>query len=718
MLGAMARNVARVNLVPLSEVETERLISNLLESATLPRDIQHAILGRAGGNPLYAEEFVRLLKDRRILEQQGDAWSIERDAEIPMPSGVQGLIAARLDTLSPEFKQLLQDASVVGKVFWSQAVSEIGSRGLDDVHQALHYLARRELVRPVRRSSMEGQAEYAFAHAVVRDVCYSQIPRRQRSGRHQRAAAWIEQVAGERVEDYAEILAAHYTTALELGQAAGEPLDQRLAAEALRHLVLSGDRALGIDVVAAERHYAKALAMAGDDDPMRADILARHGEALLQCGQFLGAERSYDEAIAAFRDRGDVRAATTAMCRYMPLLNRLGDNRYRNVASQALAMLEPLGPSAELVQSLTAQAFVRRAFDEHRDAIAFAERAIALADDLGLPPPTRALGCRGAARFALGDADGLADSRAALKAAVGQGLGRDAGVLYNNLAEDVGRVEGPRARLGLLSDGVRFVERRGMVELVLTLQTQTVEALVDLGSIDEATALADSLTGVMEARDDIGDLLEVRSAQARILARRGDLADAVALADWIVERARGIGHPQFVALAFPAAAAVRLGEGEPDAALALLSELEQTPNIRDTAFYTESLPDTVRVALAAADAELATRLVDGLAPLHPLHQLAVATAGALLAEHRADHAAAAAMFGDAAERWARFEMPWERAQALVGRGKCLLELGGAAEAAEAAASVQTALELFMSVYAAPALAAANELLQQAIALTS
>jgi class 3 adenylate cyclase/tetratricopeptide (TPR) repeat protein len=707
-LGAMARNVARVNLVPLSETETARLISNLLESGALPADVQQAILEQSGGNPLYAEEFVRLLKDRRILTKRGSAWSIERDDDIPLPSGVRGLVAARLDMLSPERKRLLQDAAVVGKVFWSEAVAEMGRKDLGEVHNALHELARRELVRPTRQSSMEGESEYSFAHAVVREVCYAEIPRRQRAERHRLAAGWIEKVAAERVEDYAEILAAHYTTALDFAQATSEPLDADLAADALRYVVLSGERALGMDAGAAERHYVKALAMARADDPMRADILARYGEALLHRGEFLGAARAYQDAIAAFRSRGDITAAATAMCRQVPVLNRLGDNRYRDVAAEALLMLERFGPSAALVQALATQAAARRACDENRDAIVFAERAITVAEELGLPKPVVALGFRGTARFALGDAGGLRDMREALETAKAQGLGRDAGVLYNNLAEDVGRVEGPRRRLEWLREGVRFVERRGMVERVLALETQTVEALLDLGLVDDAATLAERLAHRMEAGDDVGDLLELRAAQSRILTRRGDVAAAVPIVDWIVERARKIKDPQFVAITFPPAAAVAIARRDARTAVALLAEVERTTNIRGTAFYVESLPEMVRCALDAADADLAARLVSGLEPLHALHQDALLTAHALLAEHQAEHVEAAAMFGDAAKRWARLEMPWERAHALFGQGRCLLALRSTAEAISCARSAR---ELFVSVGATPSVVAVDALLE-------
>ncbi len=129
---------------------------------------------------------------------------------------MQALIAARLDTLSAERKSLLQDAAVIGKVFWAGALASMGDRDPRDVELALHELARKELVRPARSSSMEGEREYGFWHLLVRDVCYAQIPRSSRAARHRAAAAWIEREAGERVDDLSDVLAYHYTQSLEL----------------------------------------------------------------------------------------------------------------------------------------------------------------------------------------------------------------------------------------------------------------------------------------------------------------------------------------------------------------------------------------------------------------------------------------------------------------------------------------------------------------------
>ena len=110
------RNATTINLAPLTDEETARLIAALLEQAVLPAETQQALLERAGGNPLYAEEFVRLLADRGTSSAEA----------VEIPDSVQALIAARLDTLSPERKSLLQDAAVIGKVFWAGARREHG----------------------------------------------------------------------------------------------------------------------------------------------------------------------------------------------------------------------------------------------------------------------------------------------------------------------------------------------------------------------------------------------------------------------------------------------------------------------------------------------------------------------------------------------------------------------------------------------------------------
>ncbi len=218
--GAGLANQTAIRLGPLSNAETAKLVSGLLERAALPPNTEQLLLERAGGNPLYAEEFVRMLRDRDLLDGDG---SLRADVQVPFPDSIQALIAARIDTLPADRKQLLQDAAVVGKVFWAGAAAALGRRTAESVEAALHDLSRKELIRHSRQSSMEGESEFGFWHLLVRDVAYGQIPRGERGRRHLAAADWLEEKAGERVEDMAELLAYHTGEALDLAKAAGEP---------------------------------------------------------------------------------------------------------------------------------------------------------------------------------------------------------------------------------------------------------------------------------------------------------------------------------------------------------------------------------------------------------------------------------------------------------------------------------------------------------------
>ena len=300
--GGGKRNSNTISLSPLTDSETAQLISGLLSQAVLPAGVHSALLERAGGNPLYAEEFVRMLSDRGILERRGRVLSIDEDADIPMPETVHALIAARLDTLTPDRKALLQDASVAGKVFWSGAVAALGGRDEAEVSQGLHDLARKELVRPARSSSMEGEHEHSFWHALVRDVSYAQIPRAARGRKHKAMAAWLEEVSGERVSDQAELLAHHYTHALDLARAAGdEAAAGELAEPARRFLLLAGERAFELDTVRAESYYSRALEFFPSAHPGRPAALIKLGRTRLSLGRNDAAERDLEEALARAR---------------------------------------------------------------------------------------------------------------------------------------------------------------------------------------------------------------------------------------------------------------------------------------------------------------------------------------------------------------------------------------------------------------------------------
>jgi class 3 adenylate cyclase len=268
--GGGKRNAVTVSLSPLDDRDTARLVAQLLDGSALPAETQSLLLARAGGNPLYAEQFVRMFA--------------ERGSESELPETVQGIISARLDSLDAAEKSLLHNAAVIGKAFWGTALAAVGGTSGHELERSLHTLVRREFVRRSRRSSVAGEAEWEFGHALVRDVAYGQIPRAERAAKHRSAAEWIEALAPDRSDDRAEMLAHHYLAALEYSQAAGLDLGD-IAGAARVALRDAADRAAALGSYRqALRYYDAALELWPDDDPERPEIALRRAHAEYEFG--------------------------------------------------------------------------------------------------------------------------------------------------------------------------------------------------------------------------------------------------------------------------------------------------------------------------------------------------------------------------------------------------------------------------------------------------
>jgi class 3 adenylate cyclase/tetratricopeptide (TPR) repeat protein len=691
-----------IPLAPLSEEETAELVSTRV-GQPISADAHRLILDRAEGNPLYAEEVVRLLAEKDLLG--------EPLADVPVPDSLQALIAARLDTLPVSRKSLLQDAAVIGSVFWPSALAAMGARDAEDVDLVLQELARKELIRTSEGPSIEGESEYAFWHIVIRDVAYAQIARAERARRHVAAAQWIEARAGERIGDVAELIAHHYLAALDVSRAVGIDRDtEELEEAAVRYLTQAAVWALPLDVSSAEVSFAKALELASPGNARRAMLLERWAEAAEQLGRLQEAKTALEEAVALYRELAEPVATGRALTVLSHLLQRLGNPRREDVMAEALAVLEgqPAGPELVAAYSqLAARGFVDAAYSE---SIAAADRALALASELDLDEPGRALGFRGGARACLGDRDGLSDMRRALELAIEQGKGRDAAVVYSNLAVEQIQYDGPAAALATCLEGVEFAERRGIAEFALGLSGQSANHLLELGRTDEALARARESSAHAETAGAVPELIETRTVQLRVLAERGRPEAAQATADELIEIARTGGESQQFAATLAVGALVYRADSEK--ARVLLVELERTPSVRRDQVYATHLPELVRGALAIGDRQLAGALVDGVAPGIPLYDHVLCACGAQLAEAAAKHAEAAFEYAEAAERWRAFGRVTECARALLGQGRCMVVLGDAG----ARLPLAEGRDLFSSMSYGPALAETEALLAQLAAL--
>jgi class 3 adenylate cyclase/tetratricopeptide (TPR) repeat protein len=711
--GGGKRNSTTIALSPLTGEETSRLLSALLSQAVLPAETQAALLEHAGGNPLYAEEFVRMLTDRGLLTPQG---RLVQDGQIPVPETVQALIAARLDTLTPERKSLLHDAAVVGKVFWAGAIASIGEVEKRAVKEGLHELARKELVRPARSSSVQGEDECSFWHLLVRDVAYQQIPRAARARKHRAAAEWVERIAEDRVADHAEILVHHYGQALELTRAAGAEDDTGELEPTLgRFLVMAGDRALDLDLAKADAFYRRALELLPASDSGRAAVLAKAAEAAFRGGRYPEAERACREAIAGFRAQGETVAQAETTAKLSDILWYRGESAQAlELSRAAVRLLEGEPPGPELVDASVKTAFNISVAGHPHEGLEWVEKALALAEELGLEAPLKALGHRGVIRCELGDLGGLEDLREALRLGLELGLGHETGVQYNNLAFQVWLASGPAEALEISAAGIEFSERRGLVRQTMWTSAESLWMLFEAGDWDELLRRADQLIEWDRGRGGSQIGVIALTEKARVLAHRGELREAATLENDFLPRARQIGDPQVLVPALTAGALIELARGDLPEAVRLLEELDRaTP--AGNQYRAVGLPDALRVCATAKAIGLGERLIEAIAERTERAAHAVVTAQAVLAEAHGELERAAEQYADIAERWGEFGFLLERGQALLGAGHSLLGLG---RGRAAAVKLEEAREIFARLQARPLVTEADAFVEQAAALSS
>ena len=557
--GGGKANAATASLEQLSDTDTARLLGALLDRSVLPAETQEAVLRRAGGIPLFAEEYARLIA--------------AGEATAKVPETLQGIVAARIDGLAASEKALLQDASVLGKVFWTDALAALAASSAADLDERLRSLERREFVRRERRSAVEGARQYVFLHALVRDTAYGQIPRAARAGKHRDTAEWIAGLPHDRAEDRAEMLVHHLESAIAYGEVAGlEVADLRpLLATALSD---AADRAWALSMAPrAAQLYRRALE-AAPADARKSALQLRLGNALWRAeGIGSDGERYLEDAIEGFLAADEREEAAVGMV-------ILGRSRWnagreeRELRERALALVAGAGPTRARCQVLE-YAGVRAAIEGRgEEALALAGEALGIArslGDRGLEVET--LNTYGVARATAGDiAEGIESCRAALELALEVGA-VDTGRCYVNTAS----LEGEYGDLGNARrhrrEGLAHARRLGHTAYSDWLEAEVVIDDYVAGAWDDAVDRAGELLASLEERGvDHYMAVPVRLVLAAIeVARQGIVRhDHV---DKALEVARPATDPQLRLPTLAEAAWVLLAAGEERAVDGLLDEI-------------------------------------------------------------------------------------------------------------------------------------------------
>lgn len=275
--GAGLGTHTKIVLDPLSRDESLKLATSLLKDADQVARVAEA----AGGNPLFIEELAAAVSETGKPRE--------------LPTSVNEAIAANIDSLPPNLRTVLLEASVVGKTFWRDVLAAVTTGR--SAAAALDSLVARRLVRHEQHSQLSGDEQFVFKHALVHEVAYATLPRAARRALHAKVASELEARLGGATAEMANILAHHW-------REAGEP------DRALGYLLTAAERALKAWAKdEATRLYDEALALVPEIDVrQRARIRLMHGRALVELGDFAQGSAELDAVIGELDGRDQVEA--------------------------------------------------------------------------------------------------------------------------------------------------------------------------------------------------------------------------------------------------------------------------------------------------------------------------------------------------------------------------------------------------------------------------
>ena len=653
-------NASTIGLSPLSSEETALLLSHVLERSLLPAEIQQKLLERSEGNPLYAEQFAQLYLERGSAD------------DLPLPETLQGIVAARLDGLTGEEKAVLQDASVVGKVFWTGALR----RDEGEAPPLLHSLERKGFLVRQRRSSVESEGEWSFAHMLLCDVAYAQIPRAERGEKHRETAEWIEGLG--RPEDHAELLAHHWRSALELASTAGHETSA-LVDPARRAFREAGERAYAVNAYpAAAGYFGDALALWPEDDEERPLLLYRYADALSIADdeQALAALEEARDANLAAGSRDAAAEAELSIARIWWHRGKRDESEPHEARAIDLVGDER-SPAAARVLAEVGR--TRSLAGRREEGLRLATEALAMADALGIDElRAHALTTIGVVKMYLGDPTSVSDEERAMEIAI-TANSPQAGRIANNLAmQAFAQLDMPRC-YDLCTEGLRIAERFGDASGVRWLRAQCAALHFVCGRWDEASTALDAF--VAECESGSPHYLEgsVRSQRSLLREARGDIEGALEDARLGLARGRDAGDPQELLPLLGNAVLVLESHGSIGEARALAREAVELAGMHpDEATW--ALPHDFLFSRVSAEFEAQVRPAVEAGPPWPWKELGLACLDR--------------DFVQAAEMWAEAGSPTWEARLRLRAAEELTETGRRAEAAEQA---RRALEFYRSV---------------------
>ncbi len=297
----------RIDLQPLSPTDSARLVEEVLQKVpAIPPAMITRITSSAEGNPYYVEELVKMLIEDGVIAISDDVWYADptRLTDLTVPPTLTGVLQARLDLLASSERDLLGRASIVGRIFWDQAIPKAGDPDpVPDIDTAevLSSLNGKELVYRDANTDFAGTEEYFFKHAILHEVTYERVLRRLRRLYHRRVADWM--AGRDEAASRPALIASHYSLADAPVEAARWHTEAAVHAQA---------RYANED---AARHYRMALEHGSLTPQERLPLYDGLRDVLMLLARYDEALESNSSMLEAAKEAGDVGGQARALMR-------------------------------------------------------------------------------------------------------------------------------------------------------------------------------------------------------------------------------------------------------------------------------------------------------------------------------------------------------------------------------------------------------------------
>ncbi len=494
---ATVGNYAALHLDALSDAALRELVLGLVPG--LPAPAADRLVERAEGVPLFAVETVRALADRDVLVRSADAYELHGEfSDIELPGTLHALIASRLDALGAEARSIVLDASVLGKTFSVAALSAVAGRGAEVLSPFLQDLVDREILGLDADPRSPERGQYGFLQAIVREVAYATIARRDRRAKHLTAALYFESLTEEEVPG---VVATHYLEAHRTSRPGPEA--EVVAPKARDWLALACARARSLGSSEGALGYAEQALELTAAGPERAGLLVLAGETAVDAAEHERALGFLEEAALAYAavfDWVGVGRATAFLGLTLDRLGRYGEAIRR--AEEAFGALEGVAqPERAIADTARADlswvlSWCSSLSGNPASGLEWAEKSLTFAEDMGDPELlARALGARATSLFDLGrhrEAAALAGRE--MELALAAGSLRTQSVAKQHESAFV-HDDDPRRALRASLEAAELARRAGVRDLELLNMLNAVEKATFAGDWESARILLDELAG-------------------------------------------------------------------------------------------------------------------------------------------------------------------------------------------------------------------------------